>query len=70
MWKVFDCGMAVCAAQNSVRARRMFFRADGNVFPLLRFHARLAMTGETGFILLEGLDGFFLAFGYRGEVSR
>jgi hypothetical protein len=70
MGKVFDERVAVPAAQNPVRARCVFLLADGNVFPFLGFHVRLAMTGETSFILLEGLGRFFLTAACRGQTGK
>jgi hypothetical protein len=53
--KILDGRVTVRAAQNSVHARGMLFRVDGDVFPFFGFHVWPAMTGETGFILLGKL---------------
>lgn len=49
---VFDVGMAVGARENAVNAGRMFGGIDEDAVARRRSHARLAVAGETGLILL------------------
>jgi len=47
MGKLFDVGVAVLAAEDAVRAGRMFGRIDRNALAGAGLHSRLAMAGET-----------------------
>jgi len=69
MREILDRSMTVLAAEDSVYARGVFFRADGNVRALFRFHARLAVTSEAGFILFQRLRRFFLSASKRGNAE-
>ena len=52
MREIFDCGMAVAAAQSAVNAGRMFRGVNGNTFATGRRHSCLAVASEATFILL------------------
>lgn len=60
MRKIFDGGVAVGAAKGSMKARGLLVRTDGNALAVFGFHARLAVTGEAGLVLLERLSRVFL----------
>ena len=68
--KVLDCRMAVGATHDSMHAGSMFVRADRNILAAFRFHTCLAMTGEAGLILLEGLRRLFLAARQYGQTKK
>ena len=69
MREILDGGVAVLAAENSVDARGMFLRTDGNIGAFFRFHVRLAVAGEAGFILFQRLRRFFLIAGEDGKAK-
>jgi len=52
---VFDCGVAIRAAQTAVHAGSVLGGIDGEALTCGRRHSRLAMAGETVFILVDGL---------------
>ncbi len=69
MRKILDGRVTVLAAENTVHARGVLLRADGNIHALFRFHARLPVASEAGFILFQRLSRFFLLAGKGGEAE-
>jgi len=67
MGKLFDVGVAVLAAEDAVRAGRMFGRIDRNALAGAGLHSRLAMAGET--LLVFTFIGAFICGG-RGRRQR
>jgi hypothetical protein len=61
MREILDRSVTVFAAKDSMHARSVFLRADGNIHALFRFHFRLAVASEASFILFQGLRRFFLS---------
>ena len=53
MRKILDIAVAVATAQDSVRARRVFFRANRDVMTGIRLHARLPMACQARFVGLR-----------------
>ena len=69
MRKILDGGVTVLAAEDSMNAGRVFLRMDGNTCAFFRFHIRLAVAGEAGFILFQGLRGLFLTASKSGKAE-
>jgi hypothetical protein len=64
MRKISYGSVTVFATKNAMNAGGVFFRADGNIGALFRFHIRLAVAGEASFILLQRLRRLILSAGY------
>ena len=68
MREILDRGVAIPAAEDPVHARVVLLRTDGNIRALFRFHSRLAMACQAGFVLFQGLRWFFLVVGKGGKT--
>ncbi len=62
MWEIFDVGVAVFTAENSVGAGGMPGRIDRNALPGSRLHPGFAMARETLLV--------FIRIFVRGERGR
>jgi hypothetical protein len=61
MREIFDIGVAVFAAENSVGAGGMLARIDRNAFPSVGLHSGLAMAGQAVLVFVVFI------FGYSGD---